>query len=82
MHGWSGRATNFYKIIDELIKHDYDIYAFDAPAHGKSQDCRQIFLNLLFFRLLSKTMGTSMLGHSGGAFTSAYVCGDHSEIKS
>ena len=36
MHGWSGRATNFYLIIDALIRLDFDIYAFDAPAHGKS----------------------------------------------
>ena len=84
MHGWSGRATNFYKIIDELIKQDYDIYAFDAPAHGKSPG---LSTNIPEFTLvldyLVKLWGPfeSMLGHSGGAFTSAYVCADHSEIK-
>ena len=36
MHGWSGRASNFFKIIEKLIIEDYDVYAFDAPAHGES----------------------------------------------
>ncbi len=36
VHGWSGRATQLFKIIDALLKEGYEVYSFDAPAHGKS----------------------------------------------
>ena len=36
VHGWSGRASNMFCIIERLIEKDYDIYSFDAPAHGNS----------------------------------------------
>ena len=84
MHGWSGRATNFYLIIEALIRLDYDIYAFDAPAHGKS---RGLTTNLPEFIVtldsLLKRWGPFevILGHSGGAFASSYVCAKHPEIQ-
>jgi len=84
MHGWSGRATNFYLIIEALIRLDYDIYAFDAPAHGKS---RGLTTNLPEFIVtldsLLKHWGPFevILGHSGGAFASSHVCAKHPEIQ-
>jgi pimeloyl-ACP methyl ester carboxylesterase len=36
VHGWSGRATQLYKIIEALLAQGYEVYSFDAPAHGKS----------------------------------------------
>jgi alpha-beta hydrolase superfamily lysophospholipase len=84
MHGWSGRATNFFKIIEKLMVMDYDIYAFDAPAHGKS---RGIITNLPEFILILDTLLNqwgpfeAILGHSGGGFSSAHVCAYHPEIK-
>ena len=84
MHGWSGRATNFYLIIEALIRLDFDIYAFDAPAHGKSSG---LTTNLPEFIVtldsLLKHWGPFevILGHSGGAFASLYVCVNHSEIR-
>ncbi|HFX18103.1 MAG TPA: alpha/beta hydrolase [Flavobacteriales bacterium] len=36
VHGWSGRATQLYKIIEGLLAEGYEVYSFDAPAHGKS----------------------------------------------
>ena len=84
MHGWSGRATNFYKIIEALMRLDYDIYAFDAPAHGKS---RGLTTNLPEFILTLDSLLSrwgpfeAILGHSGGGFSSSYVCADRPEIK-
>ena len=84
MHGWSGRATNFYLIIEALIRLDFDIYAFDAPAHGKSSG---LTTNLPEFIVtldsLLRHLGPFevILGHSGGAFASLYVCVNHSEIR-
>ncbi len=36
IHGWSGRATQMYKIIEALLAEGFTVYSFDAPAHGKS----------------------------------------------
>jgi esterase/lipase len=84
VHGWSGRASNFYKIIEALKDLNCDVYAFDAPAHGKSQG---LTTNLQEFIVCLETLlnrwGTFdiILGHSGGGFSSAYVCARRTEIK-
>ena len=38
VHGWSGRATQFYKIAPALAKMGFKVYTFTAPAHGSSTD--------------------------------------------
>ena len=37
VHGWSGRGTQFYKFIEQLIAEGYHVVSFDAPAHGLSE---------------------------------------------
>ena len=37
VHGWSGRATQFYKVIEGLVNQGYHVVSFDAPAHGLSE---------------------------------------------
>src|SRR5690606_19473234 len=37
VHGWSGRASQFFKIIEELHKKGYHVFSIEAPAHGKSK---------------------------------------------
>ena len=37
MHGWSGRAMQFFAIIDHLQTLGLGVVAFDAPAHGNSE---------------------------------------------
>ncbi|MFC4158554.1 alpha/beta hydrolase [Chitinimonas lacunae] len=36
MHGWGGRATQFYALIPLLVERGYEVVAIDAPAHGES----------------------------------------------
>ena len=36
-HGWSGRGTQLVTIANALLKEDYTVISFDAPAHGKSE---------------------------------------------
>lgn len=36
VHGWMGRASQFYKIIDYLLERQYFVVSFDGPAHGAS----------------------------------------------
>ena len=47
VHGWSGRGTQLYKIADELIKNDFKIISFDAPAHGKSESNHTIMVEFI-----------------------------------
>lgn len=37
VHGWSGRATQFFKFIEPLIASGYRVVSFDAPGHGDSE---------------------------------------------
>lgn len=37
VHGWSGRATQFIRIIEELHKKGYHVFSIEAPAHGTSK---------------------------------------------
>ena len=84
MHGWSGRASNFFKIIEKLIIEDYDVYAFDAPAHGESSG---VTTNLPEFihclQTLIDKLGPfeAIVGHSGGGFASTYVVAYNPTIK-
>lgn len=36
VHGWSGRASQFFTIIESLRTLGYQVIGFDAPAHGQS----------------------------------------------
>lgn len=38
VHGWSGRATQFYKMGPALKQAGYKVYSFTAPAHGSSKE--------------------------------------------
>ena len=75
VHGWSGRATNMYFIIQKLIENNYDVYSFDAPAHGNSPTSTS---NIPEFIACIKELSSSIksfngiIGHSGGAFASIY----------
>ncbi len=47
VHGWSGRGTQLCKIAAELVKKDFEIISFDAPAHGKSKGSQTIMLEFI-----------------------------------
>ena len=36
VHGWNGRSSQFFRIIELLSDDGYDITAFDLPGHGRS----------------------------------------------
>ena len=37
MHGWSGRATQFYKIIEAMVNEGYHVFSIEGPGHGESK---------------------------------------------
>jgi pimeloyl-ACP methyl ester carboxylesterase len=39
-HGWGGRGTQFFALIEALVAAGYRAVAFDAPAHGDSSGKR------------------------------------------
>src|SRR5215469_4186983 len=36
VHGWGGKAAQFFAFVEALRDHGYAVIAFDAPAHGGS----------------------------------------------
>jgi len=36
IHGWESNTYRWFRLIEDLQKENYDIYAIDAPAHGYS----------------------------------------------
>jgi pimeloyl-ACP methyl ester carboxylesterase len=36
VHGWAGKAAQFFALISALREHGFSVVAFDAPAHGNS----------------------------------------------
>ena len=83
VHGWSGRATQFSVIIEKLQEMDYDIYAFDAVAHGSSRGVTTNMPELIdsLKELTQKWEPEILLAHSGGGFSSVYVAAQIPEIK-
>lgn len=72
VHGWMGRAGQFYKLIETLIERQYFVVAFDGPAHGASTGTRTSVLD--FAEAIAKVeeeFGKIQfaIGHSFGGIT-------------
>lgn len=37
IHGWTSHSFRWKAYIEQLVAHDFTVYAFDAPAHGLSE---------------------------------------------
>ena len=75
VHGWSGRASNMYYIIKGLIEKSYDVYSFDAPAHGNSPS--QTSNNPEFIACINELCSyinspKAIIAYSAGSFASIY----------
>jgi esterase/lipase len=47
VHGWSGRGTQMFKIVEALVEAGYSVVSFDAPGHGKSAGTSSIMLEFI-----------------------------------
>ena len=71
LHGFESTAINFESYIQPLIDKDYEVLAFDAPAHGRSSGKK---LTALVYRDMIKYIHEhygpvqSYMGHSFGGF--------------
>lgn len=77
LHGFSSSAVNFDHWVNPLLDKGYEVLAFDAPAHGKSEGKR---INALIYsrliELIVETYGPidACIGHSlGGLALSLYL---------
>ncbi len=76
VHGWSGRATQFFKFIEPLVIKDYHVVAFDAPAHGlsegKTTNIKEFYETLSY---IEKNIGQIKIGvgHSFGGVSLLYA---------
>lgn len=71
IHGWSGRASQFYMLADKLLENGRMVVAFDAPGHGKSKgktSSKEEFIKIISFLQL-KYQFEMAIGHSIGAMT-------------
>ena len=78
VHGWAGRATQFFKIKNFLLSRGFQVVAFDAPAHGENKDSNQTHM-LEFVESIERVNMTfgpfyGAIGHSLGglAILNAY----------
>ena len=78
LHGWESSTARWHKLFPQLRENGYDIYALDAPAHGRSGGKRfNIFAYCQVIQAYFEHRGQAQdiwIGHSGGGMASIYFC--------
>jgi len=72
VHGWSGRGTQLHKITDLLLKLGYEVWSFDAPAHGQSEGSTTMMVEFISCILeITRKIGAFdvAVGHSLGGMS-------------
>lgn len=73
VHGWQSHTYRWKTYVEELIKHNHSVFAFDAPGHGLSSGN---FLSVpLYSEVIEKIIlqigkPEVIIGHSIGGFSS------------
>lgn len=81
IHGWNCHALSFVALTQSLLEQGFEVVAFDGPAHGASSGERT---NLIEFarsaQAVIEAIGGvhTLIGHSLGAMTLAYMMSGHS----
>lgn len=76
VHGWQSHTYRWKAYVEQLIKHDYTVFAFDAPGHGLSTGN---FLSVpLYSEVIEKMIAQigepdAIVGHSIGGFSSLFT---------
>jgi hypothetical protein len=77
VHGFESSSKNFDRYIHALVKHNYQVLVFDAPAHGRSTGQRiTLPLYLATIKKINELYGPmdAYIGHSfGGLVLSHYL---------
>lgn len=74
VHGWESNSWRWHKLIEQLSKANYNIIAFDAPAHGNSSG-KHLYVPLYaeaLDHMLKTYRPKHIIGHSVGGMTILY----------
>ncbi len=80
VHGWSGHGTSLWKLIEKLLDEGFEVYSFDAPAHGQSPTSSTLMLEFIeSIKAMDKTFGPfeAVVGHSMGGISALNAVGSH-----
>lgn len=74
-HGWGGRAHVFGDLVPALLKAGFSVVSFDAPGHERLGQRTNMMEYSSAIRAVAREVGPieGIMGHSFGAFTSAYT---------
>ncbi|WP_299531963.1 alpha/beta hydrolase [Ulvibacterium sp.] len=83
VHGWESNSFRWRNLIAKLRNSDYNVFAFDAPAHGHSSG-KMLYVPLYADCLqhMIKTFNPiHLIGHSVGGMTILYNQSKHSHSE-
>ncbi|MEC5142762.1 alpha/beta hydrolase [Chitinophaga sp. 212800010-3] len=74
LHGWGGSPLHFKQLISLLVQHGYQVIAYDAPAHGRSDGKRTNLVQ--WMHVLEQVIQRegplhAVIGHSMGGLNAA-----------
>ena len=75
VHGWNGKAADYYKLIPKLIESDFHVEAIDCKAHGASEGNRSSmpdFMESIKGYVENRGVPDIVIGHSLGATASTF----------
>lgn len=74
LHGWDSHTFRWKDMVKHLKTKDYDITAFDAPAHGNSEGnlLNVPIYNEVLSLMLEKIKPNLLIGHSMGGMTAVF----------
>lgn len=74
VHGWESNSARWKNLMTKLQKHDCNIIALDAPAHGNSGSKQfNALLYAEFINVVSKKFNPEIIiGHSVGGMASVF----------
>lgn len=82
VHGWESNSFRWRNLIAKLREADYNVFAFDAPAHGHSSG--RIFYVPLYADCIQHMINTFnpvyLIGHSVGGMTILYNQSKYSNL--
>lgn len=82
LHGWASHSYRWKKTIQYLLKNDFTIHAFDAPAHGLSNG--KIMHVKMYEKVIREYIKNSksvnyIMAHSIGGFATTYYLSENKE---
>jgi pimeloyl-ACP methyl ester carboxylesterase len=83
IHGWGGRAHVFGDLLEPILKNGYSVVSFNAPGHYRLGQKTNMLEYSSAIRSVARKLDRvdGLMGHSFGAFTSAYTASKLDGVK-